>query len=358
MDKPLVSVIVPCYNMEQYVVRAVDSLLANDYERKQIILVNDGSTDGTLAVLRAYAVEQPCVVVVDKCNGGVSSARNAGLDVAEGDYVMFADPDDEMSSDFIATAVSAITSGNGYDVVMFGFRDGEGHEFSPKPFALDTKNEVLEQFFPAFFSYTRDDVEHWLGGVRLRGKPGGQIWRFILKRTIISQYYLRFSPHLVAGEDQMFLSLFLLYAKSFKSISDVLYTYYIRTDGAYMSNIRATNPEKTLQNKVSLLEERRRIAGLYKEKIHVQDGQALYMGSIVLSCFQLAVLYSKQIYARKFFFTYVNLPEVRECCGKVKFSKQGGVRKWLPMYLLQHKMYGCLYWLIWVATKCKIKFTI
>lgn len=213
MDKPLVSVIVPCYNMEQYVVRAVDSLLANDYERKQIILVNDGSTDGTLAVLRAYAVEQPCVVVVDKCNGGVSSARNAGLDVAEGDYVMFADPDDEMSSDFIATAVSAITSGNGYDVVMFGFRDGEGHEFSPKPFALDTKNEVLEQFFPAIFSYTRDDVEHWLGGVRLRGRPGGQIWRFILKRTIISQYYLRFSPHLVAGEDQMFLSLFFVICK-------------------------------------------------------------------------------------------------------------------------------------------------
>lgn len=357
-NKPLVSVIVPCYNMEQYVKRAVDSLVANDYENKQIILVNDGSTDGTLEILRSYEKSYSYIKVVDKVNGGVSSARNFGLDVAEGEYVMFADPDDEVWPKFVETAVDAITADEGYDIVMFGFQDGDGNRFSPRPFAAKNKHEVLNDFFPLFFSYTRADIETWLEGQRLRGKPGGQIWKFMFRNSIISDFHLRFAPHLKAGEDQMFISMFLLFANSFKSIPDIVYTYYIRPNGLYMSNITAINPVRTLQNKISLLEERMRIASVYKEKTSCEDARFLYTGSIVLSCFQLAVLYSQKISYYRYYSVYVNLPEVCQCIEDFDFHKGGAVKKWIPMFLLKQRLNRCLYAMIWLATKCKIRFSI
>lgn len=162
MSESLVSVIVPCYNMEQYVARMIESLLKNKYANKQIILVNDGSTDKTLSILRSYETKYSCITVVDKLNGGVSSARNAALDIAEGDFVMFADPDDDVSTDFIATAVQAISVDH-CDIVSFGFQCGE-NKFSPKFGYYRNRNEVLSGFFPLFFSYTKEDVEKWLSG--------------------------------------------------------------------------------------------------------------------------------------------------------------------------------------------------
>lgn len=85
--RPLLSVIVPCYNMSQYVQYALDSLIANDYPDKQIILIDDGSTDETLSILNKYAAEYSYFEVITRVNGEVSSARNIGLDYARGEYV-------------------------------------------------------------------------------------------------------------------------------------------------------------------------------------------------------------------------------------------------------------------------------
>lgn len=90
------SFIVPVYNTEKYLAECLDSLLEQDipYEEYEIICVNDGSTDGSLDILRRYAEAHSNVIVVDKENGGVASARNAGLDAACGDYIWFFDSDD------------------------------------------------------------------------------------------------------------------------------------------------------------------------------------------------------------------------------------------------------------------------
>ena len=94
--KPLISVVVPVYKVEDYLGRCVDSLLAQTYENLEIILVDDGSPDGSGKICDAYAERDSRVRVIHKENGGLSSARNAGLDIAQGEYVGFVDSDDWM----------------------------------------------------------------------------------------------------------------------------------------------------------------------------------------------------------------------------------------------------------------------
>lgn len=99
--KPLISVIIPVYEVEKYLRRAVDSVLGQTYTNLEIILVDDGSPDGCPAICDAYAAKEARVRVIHKENGGLSDARNAGIDVAGGDYIAFLDSDDYYAPTFI-----------------------------------------------------------------------------------------------------------------------------------------------------------------------------------------------------------------------------------------------------------------
>ena len=97
MEKPLISVIVPVYNVKQYLRRCVDSILKQTYENIEIVLIDDGSTDESGAICDRYAQKDVRVKVIHKENGGVSSARNEGLKYIKGKYVNFLDSDDKLS---------------------------------------------------------------------------------------------------------------------------------------------------------------------------------------------------------------------------------------------------------------------
>ena len=94
MSNPLISIIVPVYNVEQYLPKCVDSILAQSYQNLEIILVEDGTKDRSGEICDAYAAKDPRIKVIHKKNGGLSSARNAGMDVAQGEYFGFVDSDD------------------------------------------------------------------------------------------------------------------------------------------------------------------------------------------------------------------------------------------------------------------------
>jgi glycosyltransferase involved in cell wall biosynthesis len=91
MGQPLISVIVPIYKVEEYLPRCIDSILAQTYKNLEIILVDDGSPDKCPAICDEYAKKDSRIKVIHKKNGGVSSARNAGLEAAKGDYIFFVD---------------------------------------------------------------------------------------------------------------------------------------------------------------------------------------------------------------------------------------------------------------------------
>lgn len=98
---PLISVVVPIYNVQQYLEKCIDSIIAQTYTNIEIILVDDGSKDGCPAICDEYAKKDDRIRVIHKPNGGLSSARNAGIEIATGEYISFVDSDDYISEDMI-----------------------------------------------------------------------------------------------------------------------------------------------------------------------------------------------------------------------------------------------------------------
>lgn len=118
--KDLVSVIVPIYKVEQYITRCVDSIISQTYSNLEIILVDDGSPDSCPAICDEYANNDTRVKVVHKKNGGLSDARNAGLEAAKGEYVAFIDGDDYISSNYVQVLLDDCMT-NDSDISCCGF---------------------------------------------------------------------------------------------------------------------------------------------------------------------------------------------------------------------------------------------
>lgn len=115
-----ISVIVPVFRAEAFLRTCIESILQQSYQALELILVDDGSTDGSGRICDEYATLDSRVVVIHKKNGGVSSARNAGLDIATGEFVTFVDSDDWISQTFIQEAVRNCET-NVFDIFMGGF---------------------------------------------------------------------------------------------------------------------------------------------------------------------------------------------------------------------------------------------
>lgn len=135
-----ISVIIPVFNTEKYLKRCVDSILAQTYRNLEIILVNDGSTDGSGSICEYYKTTDERVKVIHKKNGGQSSARNAGLDIATGNFISFVDSDDWLVKDIYEHCVELIKS-KMCDVVDFQCIYTYGED---KHFSLNKKEEKLE----------------------------------------------------------------------------------------------------------------------------------------------------------------------------------------------------------------------
>ena len=101
MTTPLISIIVPIYNVELYLRRCLDSVLNQTYTNLEIILVDDGSPDGCPQICDEYAAKDKRIAVIHKENGGLSDARNAGLDICKGKYISFIDSDDWVDEKYI-----------------------------------------------------------------------------------------------------------------------------------------------------------------------------------------------------------------------------------------------------------------
>ena len=117
----MISVIVPVYNTEQYLPRCIESILSQSFTDFELLLIDDGSTDGSGKICDAYAEKDNRIRVFHKENGGVSSARNMGLDEAKGEWVYFVDSDDELLHDGLQVLFD--NTNKEVDVVLAGFEE-------------------------------------------------------------------------------------------------------------------------------------------------------------------------------------------------------------------------------------------
>lgn len=116
---PLLSVIIPAYNVEEYLSRCIDSVINQSYQKLEIIIINDGSTDNSRSVCEEYAHADSRILLINKENGGQSSARNIGLEIAKGDYITFVDSDDYIDLDTYAVNMDFLIENQHIEILQF-----------------------------------------------------------------------------------------------------------------------------------------------------------------------------------------------------------------------------------------------
>ncbi|UPO87341.1 glycosyltransferase family A protein [Niallia sp. Man26] len=120
MNNPLISVIVPIYNVEAYVARCINSIKNQSYQNIQILAINDGSTDNSLSILENIGNDDSRIEIINKENGGQASARNLGISIAKGKYFMFVDSDDFLEENAIQECINVLTNKQ-CDLVIFDY---------------------------------------------------------------------------------------------------------------------------------------------------------------------------------------------------------------------------------------------
>lgn len=177
----MISVIVPAYNAEKTIGHCVKSIIAQTYVDWELILVDDGSTDKTLDVCRLF--DDSRIKVLHQNNGGVSSARNKGMESAKGDYIAFVDSDDYVDSDYLAI----LSCGVGKDLVITGFCYDDHPEGSSFVLSLSNKNEIGAHLSSLI---NADQLCY----------PWGRLFR----RSVIEEWHIRFTEQMRFAEDNVF----------------------------------------------------------------------------------------------------------------------------------------------------------
>ena len=208
MNNSLISVIIPVYNTEQYLRRCIDSVLAQTFQDFELLLIDDGSTDSSGAICDEYAAQDARVRVFHKENGGVSSARNVGLDHAQGEWITFADSDDYVFSCWLENFVLN-TSGN--DLVVQGFKTSYPYEFM--------NNKELHGV------YYKGNCKDGLLELH-KNRILGYLWVKLFRAEIIRNYRICFDTKISLMEDDKFILDYVAHANNMLSIEVVGYMYY------------------------------------------------------------------------------------------------------------------------------------
>lgn len=285
------SVIIPVYNAEGTLRRCLDSLVGQQFSNYELLLINDGSTDGSDAICREYANTYSCVRYFVKENGGVSSARNLGLEQAEGEYILFVDSDDYVSEDYFALLSHTLES-NAVDLLMFGYRNfgGASTEWDTGVFCEETESSVAKRISFAVCQYLFSS---------LLSKA--------FKRQIIERDNIRFSNDLAIGEDQAFIFTYAMHIRSIGSIEDHLYNVDV-SDGNSLS--RKARPYLTEQ----LMEVNRRMYAAYQAVPHAPEAAKHYETALSWMTYRSAYSCCKELL--KFNYSAKQRrQEIRRICG-------------------------------------------
>lgn len=237
MLKKLVTIIVPVYNAQEYLPKCLDSILAQTYANLEIILVDDGSKDASLKILRQYEQVDARIRVYTKENGGVSSARNLGIKEAKGEYIAFIDADDYVEPEYVEALVGAVTTAD-FSMCCWGDLylpkgDRVRHELINKELERLTGN-IAKDFYYLNYYFRYPCLK-------------------LYKRNIILNNKLRFPEDYPDAEDQAFNFSYYEYASKYALVNKALYWYCHRnrpslskttTRKSYAANLQKLALEK------------------------------------------------------------------------------------------------------------------
>lgn len=258
MNNPLVSIIVPVYNVQNSVARCLESICAQTWKNIEIILVNDGSRDESFSVCEQFREKDPRIVLVDKSNSGVSDTRNCGMSLASGKYVQFVDSDDYIEPDFTERLVTAAEANNA-DLVIAPYwmvipanscKAGQALENLQENLGIEEKrpDDVREYGFLPEGTYDRDTF-----ALRLMEKPASffysVLWNKLYRRDILTGNDIQFVSEMRWAEDLVFNLRYIQYAERFVSIAQAGYSYVQNPQSICHTQVNAAT---VVQNKLQV----------------------------------------------------------------------------------------------------------
>lgn len=213
MDNIFLSIIIPAFNSEKYIGKCLESIVNQNYNNYEVIIVNDGSTDNTEKICKNIIKDNNKFKIINKINGGVSSARNEALKISTGKYIWFIDSDDYIEKDAFKIIYEKIDN---VDVLAFGYeqiyKTKQTYKFKERK--IDQDKAIKYMFLNKIFI--------------------GALWNKVIKREIIEQ--IRFDERISFGEDLLFQYYTLKSSKKIKIINNILYHYVIRDGGICKSS--------------------------------------------------------------------------------------------------------------------------
>ena len=216
----MISIIIPVYNTKRLLDRCIESVQKQSFADFELLLIDDGSTDGSGEICETYANQDSRIRVFHKKNGGVSSARNLGIENASGEWVYFVDSDDELMPDGLRTLVDLVS--DGADIVMGGFveEDEFGNVLSVE------KREILTLS-------KKQSIISLYGGHGSVYHYCGYLWMRLLRRSVIQRNNLRFDPTIAIKEDTLFLMQYICKSNGITlQTTTPVYKYHRRSDSA------------------------------------------------------------------------------------------------------------------------------
>lgn len=297
------SVVVPVYNVEPYLRKCVDSLLDQDLteDEYEIVLVDDGSADQCGAICDAYASRHPHVVALHQPNGGLSAARNSGIDEAKGNYVMFVDSDDYLEPKVLKALVEKVETED-LDVLRFNYRNVNEHYEAFEP------NKVSKPFVDY-----RDEVCDGTTFLVERLGFGCYAWQFVVRRELLDVCRFKKGIYL---EDTEWTPRLLAATHRITSVDMLVYNY-LQREGSITQNKNAEKQKKLLMDLYSIID------SMQEQKKGIKDTRwhegiiaqtALYIiGFVSENYYQQRGGYLKQLKEKQIFplSTFHALPSVK-----------------------------------------------
>lgn len=243
------SIIVPVYNASQYLNRCIESLVNQTINDIEIILIDDGSTDDSLLICREWASKDKRIVVIEQENSGVSSARNKGLEIAKGEFIILLDSDDWFALNTVEVLLSEQQKMNA-DCVVFGFNQTSGNIWAPQ-----------ENKFYKTLSALKADFPYWLNTELLSSSVNK-----LYKKSLVKQLY---PVGMAFGEDLLFSLDYLEQCKCISFIKAPLYQHEVYNSASltHTFNTKRFEDIERIQKRILDFADNKQEHGLYKKYV-------------------------------------------------------------------------------------------
>lgn len=304
-----VSIIVPIYNAEKYLKRCLNTIINQTYKNIEIILINDGSKDNSLNILKEYQNNDSRIIIIDKNNTGVSDSRNYGINKASGEYVAFVDSDDWLELDMIEQMIKVINEKK-VDIVRCNyFRNYEdGTQKIGEKYNYNIKGKILDQ---------KEIKEKVLTRI-LSGEIPGYMWTLLIKKNILNKLK-PLNMKLAMMEDTIFYIDLLLNIENMYIYDKALYHYFYNQNSAsqsiknYIRNYKNLLLVNKIENK--MLEEKE----INNKKIK-EIYNTTHAHFIENTCFKIFKTENKNE-IKKIYLNIINDENVKDILSKAKISK-------------------------------------